>query len=239
VTVPVTMLGGQGRLQVYWNFGRDRNTCATSGIASAQGVGEVDIYINGLPPVSRECRKDGIEGVAIDLDPGTYSVQVDGVIVVQDPVTQEYYRQVWYSTSFNANAVANSTRDIRVTMEPVAAGATFIPALKDPGGNATSCAAAGVHTLSVQLVDWHGNAGEKTFHECGQFEVAGFSWDWLLAEEKYDESALSWWGTWTAHLEGWEYVGQTPVLRHRGSRQVAVYAGIADQLFTVNLMPVP
>lgn len=230
LAVALNPVDNKGKLQMFWTFAGKQ--CAQSGIADpTKPVTDVVITLNrdSANAVTWPCRNDGVEGVAAELEPGSYDVQIDGY------VNGGSGPQLWYSAGFNVTLTPGTTRDIAIDLDVVAGGATFLPVLRNSSGQQISCAQAGVSTLWVQLTDWRGNVTDPYFDDCVKFETSGFYWPWLLAAENFDTSAKAWKGTWTARIEGWNAPSSTHTILYEGAQQVQVTAGSITQTFSVNM----
>jgi hypothetical protein len=238
VSTHVTLSPNQGKMTMYWTFAG--KACAQAGISGPEGVSELEISLNGGEPVVWPCSKNGVEGVAVDLDPGSYSVQIDGIIDVTGPGGSRE-KQTWYSATFNATVTAGQNREYEIDLDPIAAGATFIPKIVDRYGNRLSCAEAGIETLYIEITDWMGNRSPGFFDPCSNYETSGFHWPWLLAAEEYDPSVQAWVGTWNVYIEGWDKAGthhQVVAATNYGGQpqpEFEVIAGLPDQKFQVSV----
>lgn len=234
ITVPVQLAAVFGKVQIFWTFAG--KTCARADIAGP--VTKVAITLNNdfQNQVVWPCSVAGIEGVAAELGLGSYSVQVDGIVAVRDPVTNAVQEQTWYSATANATVSAGQTKNLALNLDPVAAGATFLPVLMSRAGQPLGCAAAGVKSLWIQLTDWNGQSTPGFVDDCATYETAGFYWSWVLAAQAYDDRAQAWKGTWQVRIQGWN-ASPNPVVLYEGAAQVPVIAGLRDQTFPVTLLP--
>ena len=219
--VSLNPLGGTEKMQIFWAFSRVKDTCASARVT------KIKISVNHGEFVTRNCSEidpqthAAVEGVAIsNIDAGSYQVVIDGYQT--DPVSKA--DQLAYSATVNLPVVAGGQNNFNVTLDRVAAQASF----KFTFNNQPSCSAAGVQAIWIQLIDSKNQTvGDPKGYilECAKYEL-GIPWDYLPAADSFDPASQTWFATYTVRMEGWDspYATGHRVL-YAGNITTRVFAG--------------
>jgi len=220
-TVPVTLhrTVRPSKLVVDWSFGGGL-TCQSADLAQPDGVARVRITLNKGTPEEIACSAGT---ASIDLDPGTYIVQIDSLTDVPNALTGKLDTRIWYSASQSVNVVEGNSNSYSFLLAPVAGGATFVPSLLDAAGGPLTCATAGVRTLRIQLADYQGNTTPQYSCACDACPN-GFLFAYLVANQTFDTATKLYRANWTVTVQA-DDGAVTPKVLFQGGSSVQVYAG--------------
>jgi hypothetical protein len=230
VSVPVTLnpLITTGSLEVSWSFGAQRPSCAQAGITSEAGVSDVRVTIDSTSYDLPCSYGGGQSAIFDDLAPGTHHVTIEGYIGGLD--------RLWYRGLGSITIAAGGSYQLPLGLDPVAAGATFVPVMSD-GATPFNCAATGSNTLHIQLFDARGNCfpedplspGGCGFNgSCEAFATAGFFFNYIPAGDDYDPAAKAWTAGWTAVIKAWGR-DATDIKYESSAGSVLIVAGLENQ----------
>jgi hypothetical protein len=245
--VSLNKVSAPASLKVLWKFGPDSQGCSEAGaIAGAQAISKMRVRLDERPPDVVDCadQDSGLEGTILEgLSAGTHQVKIEALVFAPIQGSASGQEQIWYRTSFSVNLTAGQMLEGPVTLDTVAAGATFKPAL-DLSGNPFDCAANGVETIWIVLRDSSDRCAKfPGSEECGFFAPCegvasgGIPWAYLPAADAFDQNAQSWFGTWSATIQGWDVASTSHQVIYEGTAaDLRVYAGRTADLQTFSVV---
>ncbi|MGI5862356.1 MAG: hypothetical protein ACOX6T_09895 [Myxococcales bacterium] len=233
VSVTLNPLITTSALEVSWTFGAQRLSCAEAGITSEQGVSDVIITIGSTSHTVPCTFGGGQSAVFDDLAPGTHHVTIEGLIG----------DRLWYRGLGSITIAVGGSYQLPIQLDPVAAGATFVPVMSD-GTTPFDCAATGATALQIQLYDKDDNCfpedplapGGCGFNgSCEAFATAGFYFDYIPAGDDYVPGISAWKAGWTAVIKAWGR-DATDIKYEGSSGTVVIVAGLEDQRELVRML---
>jgi hypothetical protein len=220
-----------GTANIYWDFGTQQKSCANAGITippggnTRPGITSVEISIDGGDFVPWNCSVmsggTAVQGVQVQLNAGTHTVDLYGAMVVGGQ------KQYWYSVGMTIDVAVATTKNFSVSLDPIAAGATFIPA-------AVNCSMSPYIAVTLK----HGTEPEQptVIAACADTAAYGLYWSYLRADDNWDDVNGVWKGVWQVTMEAWSNSDPTThnVIKS-GQANIELTAGLENQTGTVTL----